>query len=86
MPTIFTPNGDGHNELFMIHGMHIVDYKIMIHDRWGEIIFESSNITKSWDGTFNNKKVAEGAYHYNIVLLGEDDEVVQKSGLINVIY
>jgi len=86
IPTVFTPNADNHNELFVIQGMHIVDYKIMIHDRWGEIIFESSNITKSWDGTFNNKKVAEGAYHYNIVLLGEDDEVVQKSGLINVIY
>lgn len=86
VPTVFTPNGDNHNELFLIQCMHIVDYVIMIHDRWGELIFEGSNITKSWDGTFNQKKVPEGTYYYSIEVFGEDNEKMQRTGTVNVIY
>jgi gliding motility-associated-like protein len=86
IPNSFTPNDDEHNELFVIKGMNVVTFNIKIFDRWGEQLFESDSIDKYWDGKFNTKKVQQGAYYYNIEVLGEDKQIFKKSGEINVIY
>ena len=86
VPTVFTPNDDEHNELFVIEGSHIVNFNIQIFDRWGEQLFESNFIDKSWDGTFQSNKVQQGSYFYKIEVLGEDGNIFKKNGLIKVIY
>ena len=86
IPNSFTPNDDEHNELFVIKGMNVVTFNIKIFDRWGEQLFESDSIDKYWDGKFNTKKVQQGAYYYNIEVLGKDKNMFNKSGEINVIY
>ena len=86
IPNSFTPNDDEHNELFVIKGMNIVNFNIKIFDRWGEQLFESDSIDKYWDGKFNTKTVQQGAYYYNIEVLGEDKQIFKKSGEIKVIY
>jgi gliding motility-associated-like protein len=86
IPNSFTPNDDEHNELFVIKGMNVVTFSIKIFDRWGEQLFESDSIDKYWDGKFNTKKVQQGAYYYNIEVLGEDKQIFEKSGEIKVIY
>ena len=82
----FTPNGDDHNELFVIKGIHVIDFSLKIFDRWGEQLFESNMIDKYWDGSFNNNKVQQGTYYYNIEVYGEDGDLFVKSGRVNVIY
>jgi gliding motility-associated-like protein len=57
-----------------------------IFDRWGDILFESDDIEKHWDGTFNGNKVVEDKYLYVIDILGEDNVPFSKSGIINLIY
>jgi gliding motility-associated-like protein len=86
VPNSFTPNNDEHNELFVISGEHIVVFNLKIFDRWGEKLFESNSIEKHWDGTFNNNKVQEGIYYYNIEVYGEDGDFFGKSGNVNLIY
>ena len=86
IPNSFTPNGDEHNELFKVQGIHIKDYYIQIYNRWGELMFESNNIKKSWDGIYNYALVPKGVYYYHIKVLGEDNREVELSGNINVIY
>ena len=86
IPNSFTPNGDEHNELFVIQGGYIVDFYIQIYNRWGEQLFESNDINKSWDGFYKNNLIPEGSYYYHLRVLGEDKRVVEKSGSINVIY
>jgi gliding motility-associated-like protein len=86
IPNSFTPNDDEHNELFVIKGMNVVTFNIRIFDRWGEQLFESDSIYKYWDGKFNTKKVQQGAYYYNIEVLGKDKQMFKKSGEIKVIY
>ena len=46
VPNAFSPNGDGHNDIFTINGWKtcIVDYKMVIYDRWGEKVYESTDI------------------------------------------
>jgi gliding motility-associated-like protein len=86
VPSIFTPNDDEHNELFVIHGTHIVTFNIKIFDRWGEQLFESNSRDKYWDGIFENKKVQQASYYYQIEVMGEDKNVFKKGGVIEVVY
>jgi gliding motility-associated-like protein len=86
IPNSFTPNGDEHNELFVIKGGYILEFYIQIYNRWGEQLFESNDINKSWDGFYENNLIPEGSYYYHLRVLGEDKRVVEKSGSINVIY
>lgn len=86
VPSAFTPNDDEHNELFVIQGLNIVDFHIEIFNRWGQLMFESDSLNKSWDGIFQNKRVQQGTYYYQIEVLGSDNKYLNKSGLLNVIY
>jgi gliding motility-associated-like protein len=86
IPNAFTPNGDDHNELFVIRGVNVNTFNIQIFNRWGELMFLSDSIDKSWDGTFDNKKVQEGTYYYNIKVLGDDNRMLELSGTISLIY
>ena len=86
IPTAFTPNGDDHNELFVIHANNIYSYNIKIYNKWGDKLFVSDTIYKSWDGTFDSNKVQQVAYYYNIEVIGEDNQLFVKSGKINVVY
>lgn len=64
MPDIFTPNGDGYNEVFKPSGQFIHDYSLMIYNRWGKLLFESTQFRYGWDGTFNNVPSPEGTYYF----------------------
>jgi len=86
VPTAFTPNGDEHNELFLIQGLNIVDYNIKIFNRWGEMVFESNSINKSWDGFYNSKKVQQGTYFCYITILGADGNIFEKRSLVQLNY
>jgi gliding motility-associated-like protein len=50
IPNTFTPNGDGKNDIFYAYGEYVEDFHMYIFDRWGNLIFESTDITKGWDG------------------------------------
>lgn len=62
VPNIFTPNGDGQNDFFTISANGIETFSIVIYNRWGSKVFESDDISKSWDG----KDVTDGTYFYII--------------------
>jgi len=86
IPTAFTPNGDDHNELFVISGNYINSYSMKIYNKWGEELFVSNSIYKYWDGTFENNKVQQGTYFYFVEVIGEDGNLFKKTGLIEVLY
>jgi len=86
VPTVFTPNDDEHNELFVIQGLYIETFNIKIFDRWGGQLFESDLLDKYWDGTFNQRKVQQGIYYYHIQALGVDGKVFEKLGSVEVLY
>ena len=68
-PNVFSPNGDGVNEWFELENMNLLAgcVSMSIFNRWGELMFESSDSNYSWDGrTFSGEKVSEGHYFYVI--------------------
>lgn len=70
IPNAFTPDGNGHNDVFTAKGSEINEFKMMIFDRWGEKIFETDNIYSGWDGTANggNKISKTDVYVYKIMV------------------
>jgi len=69
IPNTFTPDGDEHNQLFtpiITSGVDIYDFHMTIYNRWGEVIFESFDVTGAWDGTYNNKVCPDGIYNWTI--------------------
>lgn len=62
IPNVFTPNGDGKNDVFIVGGVGMQTYSATIYDRWGKKVFESTNIQQSWDG----KGAQDGTYYYII--------------------
>jgi len=63
-PTIFTPNGDGINDVFNPDIENSVSYSMTIYNRWGSSIFQTKMANIGWDGNKNGNKVAEGTYYY----------------------
>lgn len=67
MPNAFTPNGDGTNDVFRIPvGAPLRLSEFSIYDRWGRLLFSTSDSSKGWDGTVNGVKVVSGVYAYLI--------------------
>jgi len=71
IPTAFSPNGDGENDKFKVRGS-LTSMTMVIYNRWGEKIFESSDQDKGWDGTFNQKDAISDSYGYYIVIVKTD--------------
>jgi gliding motility-associated-like protein len=89
IPNAFTPNRDGKNERFVIqHDCPLTSFHIRIFSRWGELVFESRDITQSWDGYFNNKLMAQDVYTYQIEYHYEvygGDQVRYESGTLSIL-
>jgi gliding motility-associated-like protein len=81
VPTAFSPDGDGKNDFFQVFGQEITEFDIKIFDRWGEIIYHSTNYRFNWDGTYKGQIVPIGTYPYVITWSGVtfEEETVSKT-------
>lgn len=66
VPNAFTPNGDGENDIFYAFGKDIVEFEMMIFDRWGEKLFTSDNLDKGWDGNYKGNPAQTETYVWKI--------------------
>ncbi|WP_345084031.1 PKD domain-containing protein [Nemorincola caseinilytica] len=64
LPTGFSPNGDGKNDILYVHGAAIKNMNLKIYNRWGQLIFESNSLDVGWDGTFGGQPQPMEAYGY----------------------
>ncbi|MBK6825693.1 MAG: gliding motility-associated C-terminal domain-containing protein [Chitinophagaceae bacterium] len=85
LPTAFSPNGDGRNDIFKIPpGSSFELERFSIFDRWGKIVFSSTDPAKGWDGTYQGVPANPGVF---IVLVkGKDlDQQLEISGTVTLI-
>ena len=88
IPNIFTPNGDGSNDLFFVKATNLDKIDILIVDRWGNTIYEMSGNTGNvaWDGkNAQGKDAAEGVYLYTLKASGKDGQGFNKQGTITLV-
>jgi gliding motility-associated-like protein len=85
IPTAFTPNGDGKNDLFTIAGGQLKSFELRIWNRWGELVFMSKERSKGWDGNFGNTPHPNGAYVYVLSATLKNGKKLQKNGTVILI-
>ncbi len=85
IPNVFTPNGDGVNDVFWIKlSKSITDVELIILNRWGELVFHTDIAGNSWDGTVNGKEAMEGVYFYKIKITNHKQEVKELDGFLTL--
>ena len=86
VPDVFTPNGDGVNDVIRPITPGIKKFKwFRIYNRWGNLVFESADAQKAWDGKFRGQD--QPAETYIWVVEGADSRGMQikKSGMLNLV-
>ena len=74
MPNAFSPNGDGVNDIYKAKENHksIIEFHAYIFNRWGQKIYDWTDINGGWDGTWNGKDVKDGTYYVLVKAKGAD--------------
>tara|TARA_B110000902_G_scaffold125810_1_gene146858 strand:+ start:76 stop:5394 length:5319 start_codon:yes stop_codon:yes gene_type:complete len=84
-PNAFTPNGDGNNDVFLAKGNGVTSFEMQVFDRWGGIVFESSDIEYGWDGLDASANSAGiGTYMYHISLYDYNGKLWVYNGELNL--
>jgi gliding motility-associated-like protein len=87
-PNSFTPDGDEFNQTwkFYANGIDENNFVLRIFNRWGQLIWETQDPHRDWDGTYNGELVQTGVYTwYATVKAIQTDEIQTYSGMINLI-
>jgi gliding motility-associated-like protein len=68
VPNVFSPNGDGINDVFQIRNSGLKSMNCLIYDRWGKKLYEITSPSGSWDGKSGNSRMSDGVYYYVLSL------------------
>jgi gliding motility-associated-like protein len=87
LPNIFTPNGDGMNDNFQLlfAGSNIVEYKLEVYARWGQLVFETSDPNAGWDGNYEEKPAPSDVYVYQMSYRLSDGTSKSESGEVTLL-
>lgn len=87
IPSGFSPNTDGVNEVFLPSTKDVANYRLEIYSRNGEMIFFSTDPMEGWDGTFKGKPVPQGVYIYKVYFarIGTPDQMMMRTGSVTVV-
>ncbi len=84
-PNAFSPDGDGMNDIFNFKSRYISAVRMKIYTRWGELIFQTNDLERGWDGTINGKPASLGTYIHHSELTDDMGITFVKSGEIILI-
>ena len=85
IPDVFSPNGDGSNDVLFVRGPTLVEVEFGVYDRWGKQLFASSSVDQGWDGTVAGDRSASGVYVYTLVARAEDGTRIERTGNITLV-
>lgn len=88
VPNTFIPDGDNRNDTWtpvFSNLSNVKKYSVQVFDRWGEIVFESSDTSLGWDGTFLSNSCQDGTYIWKLQFTWYDKKVYYTSGHVNLL-
>jgi gliding motility-associated-like protein len=85
MPTAFTPNSDGLNDVFKVTYVSPKRFRMVIYNRWGQKVYESTDITKGWDGNYRGMTSPADTYIWKIILTDSGGKEQEAHGTVTVI-
>jgi gliding motility-associated-like protein len=86
VPNVFTPNGDGSNDYFLVKSIGLSEFEAKIYDRWGVEMAVLTTPDMGWDGrTIGGQMAVNGTYYYLIKAKGADKVVYNLTGFVMLI-
>ena len=85
MPTGFSPNGDGNNDVLLVKGRGVSYIDLKIFDRIGEKVFESTDINSGWDGTLHGLMMNDNVFAYTLSVTYCNGETVKEQGTLMLV-
>ncbi len=85
VPNVFSPNADGQNDVFKAYNNCVSYFALTIYDRWGEKVFETTDINIGWDGTYNKEPLDAAVFSYIINAGLLNSQEVHKKGNVTLI-
>lgn len=87
LPNVFTPDGDGANDIFSVSSEGLIDFNIVVFDNKQTVVFESTNPDFKWDGTDKGgNKVKSGTYGYYIIAQDSNGNKVNKFTSLQIVF
>ncbi|MNE90984.1 hypothetical protein D3C80_1885420 [compost metagenome] len=85
-PNIFTPNGDHNNDFFEFASSNVATLEVTVTNRWGNLMFKSSDVHFQWNGTMpNGDPASEGVYFYQYKVTGILGEQLEGQKFVQLI-
>ncbi len=85
VPNIFSPNGDGNNDVLFVRGKGVRSVNFKVYNRWGEKVFESDEMDNGWDGNFRGKPMNPAVFVYYVEATFNNGSSVSKKGDVTLI-
>lgn len=85
IPNAFSPNGDGMNDVLYVRGRCLKNFTFQVFNRWGELVFETSDQNIGWDGTQNGQLLNTGVFVYKLEGTTYDDQHYIQKGNVSLI-
>ncbi|MBL7964831.1 MAG: gliding motility-associated C-terminal domain-containing protein [Flavobacteriales bacterium] len=85
VPNAFTPNGDANNDVLYVRGRFITELLFRVFDRWGEMVFETTDQRIGWDGTFKGRASDPAVFVYYLDVVCEDGQTFFQKGNVTLI-
>jgi gliding motility-associated-like protein len=84
VPNLFSPNGDGVNDVLLVYSTSIRDLEFRVYNQWGQLVFTSKDQRQGWDGTMSGQKQPLGVYVYALRATMTDGTIVNKKGNVTL--
>jgi len=85
VPTAFTPNGDGTNDVLYVRGGPFSQFDFRVFNEWGNQVFQSATQSDGWDGTIKGTKQPEGTFTWTLVGTTVDGKAIKMSGNVTIL-
>lgn len=82
---VFTPNNDGVNDVYQFQLVNIVEIELSIVNRWGNVMFTTTDINGGWNGKSNGLDAEPGVYFYTFKAKGAQNEAFEGHGFIHLV-
>ncbi|MFK7773450.1 MAG: gliding motility-associated C-terminal domain-containing protein [Saprospiraceae bacterium] len=84
-PNVFSPNGDGRNDILKVESVVVDEVYFVIYNRWGEKVYEGNSVNSGWDGTHNGEEVSNDVYGYYLQARCINGKTYEEKGNVTVL-
>lgn len=85
VPSAFTPNGDGENDILYVRGGPVVNLNFTVFNEWGNVVFHTNNQSEGWNGKYRGQKQPNGTYVYTVTGETKSGDPIDLVGEVNIL-